>query len=520
MDLSIPLPPEVEKGNIEYKLHLKLCDYYKFEKLSAQMLWRLNEGKHVTCIPEATYYVGVMDNGSIGNETIQSVNESISVLEKVSNLCNAEIVSIDIKKITDYYIGIIKIKKYTTVVFKKDSRLIVLGDNFHGKSTLISVLTYSELDNGYGSARHNVLQYSHEIGSGETSSIKYEILGFNKNQIVNYSQKNINSWEDILLNSDKIISFIDLPGKQKFFKTTYFGLMTTMATNAIIVIDISCLHSCKDNIDKYNYLCTELNIPHFIVLTKIDLLKKNIVNDIVLTLKERYKNINIIPVSHVTGENINTVLSIIKNLQSEKKQKVIIKKGKQFMINNVSCVQDVGIVLSGIVLSGTIKVGDKLLLGPFGQQFHSVKIKSIHIKQLPSKILNEYDSGTVVIKVDSSLEHKKITKHMMLITIDKIQEFSSTFYIKVSLKKNMSFKKDIYMTMFSMNVIEQIKIISIQRKDNFLLVSAELRTKDIIRFIPNNRKIILKQNKNITVGTIYSTNILCSDIKKVDTGHV
>ena len=60
-----------------------------------------------------------------------------------------------------------------------DLRMAVLGNVDAGKSTLLGVLTQSELDNGRGRARLNLFRHLHEIQSGRTSSISHEILGFN-----------------------------------------------------------------------------------------------------------------------------------------------------------------------------------------------------------------------------------------------------------------------------------------------------------------------------------------------------
>lgn len=60
-----------------------------------------------------------------------------------------------------------------------DIRIAVLGNVDCGKSTLISVLTYDEPDNGQGRARLNLLRHIHEIQTGRTSSISKEIMGFN-----------------------------------------------------------------------------------------------------------------------------------------------------------------------------------------------------------------------------------------------------------------------------------------------------------------------------------------------------
>ena len=102
-------------------------------------------------------------------------------------------------------------------------RVAVLGGSDVGKSTLLGVLTQGEKDNGHGSARLNLFRHLHEIQSGRTSSISYEILGFDsKGSAMTYST--CRTAEEICDCSKKLITFIDLAGHQKYLKTTVFGL--------------------------------------------------------------------------------------------------------------------------------------------------------------------------------------------------------------------------------------------------------------------------------------------------------
>ena len=55
------LPPEIEEGNIEYKL--KLDNRNKIEKLATQMNWRLIEGYNMYNKHEAIYYLGITNDG-------------------------------------------------------------------------------------------------------------------------------------------------------------------------------------------------------------------------------------------------------------------------------------------------------------------------------------------------------------------------------------------------------------------------------------------------------------------------
>ena len=59
-----------------------------------------------------------------------------------------------------------------------DVRIAVIGNVDSGKSTMVGVMTKSIMDDGRGSARQKVFNFSHEAANGRTSSIGQEIMGF------------------------------------------------------------------------------------------------------------------------------------------------------------------------------------------------------------------------------------------------------------------------------------------------------------------------------------------------------
>lgn len=56
--MSEILPPEIEEGNVEYKLKLGNLSDERLEQLTTQLKWRLAEGHG-----EALYQLGVSDAG-------------------------------------------------------------------------------------------------------------------------------------------------------------------------------------------------------------------------------------------------------------------------------------------------------------------------------------------------------------------------------------------------------------------------------------------------------------------------
>lgn len=234
------LPPEVERGNIEYKLKLIDPSPTRFEHLVTQMKWRLQEG-----LGEAIYEIGVADNGSMNGLTDEEMSKSLDTLKAMAQRLGASITIIRTREIRRSDEGN-EAKRTAEVLVRKvpddaqfiDIRIAVLGNVESGKSSLISVLTHGELDNGRGKARLNLFKHLHEIQSGHTSSINNEIMGFNNTgEAQNFA--NCRNFDEILENSSKIITFIDLAGHQKYMKTTVFGLTGYAPDFVCLVINAS-----------------------------------------------------------------------------------------------------------------------------------------------------------------------------------------------------------------------------------------------------------------------------------------
>ena len=71
--------PQVEEGNIEYKLKLVNPSKSRFEHLVTQMKWRLQEGEG-----EAIYEIGVADNGMLAGLTEQEMKASLETLNSMA----------------------------------------------------------------------------------------------------------------------------------------------------------------------------------------------------------------------------------------------------------------------------------------------------------------------------------------------------------------------------------------------------------------------------------------------------
>lgn len=526
MDKKIPiLPQEVEEGNIEYKRKVSFLNHDKFNKFRTQLIWRLDEGKKLSGNEEAVYYIGIEDNGAISGENIENIEKSINNFNKVTSSCNVEIYSTQIKNTADGIYTILKIRRFSNNYFENDTKIALLGASNNGKSTFLGILTYDILDDGIGISRDNIFRHTHEKQNGNTSSIKYEIIGYNENRYINYNSGYIGSWEYIVKNSKKIINLIDLPGNSKYLKTILFGLMAHRPDYVLIFISLI-EYNEKNEIDLdtelYINLCIKLGLRFSLVFTKNDLInsdnkddiidkfcsKINLDNNIIYQVKdENDLNIignidNIIPlfnISNVTGNNIDLIKFQLKNLNKYPNVKTFKdENGVEFMINDLFFVPDVGNVVSGILDEGVIHIGDKLLIGPLNQTFYNVKIVSIHKKQVPSKTLFQGEIGSLVIKIDHKLT---INKHLMIISTDKLFHLKNKFKIKIKKDNYTELKKDLQLMVFCRNVYDSITINEII--DDHLDVTIDVKFhNENLQFIKNNEYVVIRYNNNIIVGNV------------------
>ena len=87
------------------------------------------------------------------------------------------------------------------------------------------VLTRGQLDNGRGLARGHCFRHKHEVDNGRTSSVSQLTLGFGTNgSVTNYSSVRPHTQEEVLKESSKLVTFVDLCGHERYLKTTVFGL--------------------------------------------------------------------------------------------------------------------------------------------------------------------------------------------------------------------------------------------------------------------------------------------------------
>ena len=432
-DILNKLDCEKEYGNIEYKRELLNLDQDKLNKRITQMKYRIYEG-----LGEALYFIGVADDGTLLGLNNEEYIESVNNLTLIASNIDCNVIKISESNKKNFYIGEFLIRENDKNYL--DIKIGVAGNVDSGKSTTIGTLTKGILDDGRGKARVHVFNYKHEIVTGRTSSIGHQIMGYDNNGNIINSNKN-NSWADIASQAVKLISFYDLAGHEKYLRTTIYGLTSIYPDYCLIMIgaNMGINHMTREHIG----LCINLKIPFIILVTKIDIVPENVLAETMMKINNMCKNrvrkipyiikntddiinvvkniksdsiVPIIQISNVTNYNLDLVKTFFNLLPIRNDYIQNINKPVELLVDNTYSVTGHSTILSGMLRSGTIKINDNLLIGPFSDStYRQVKVRSIHINY---KDLKEAKAGSFVCISLKNITRREIKKGMILISDD------------------------------------------------------------------------------------------------------
>ncbi len=345
------LDQEIEEGNIEYKRCLINIDDRRREEFISQMLWRLKEGNG-----EAIYYLGVEDDGTFYNWNKNEIKQTIESFKKIVSIAKLKIV-----RITKNYYTNNQNKKnyYLKVVIRENQRLLpekrifIFGESGIGKTTFLANLICNRIDE---EARLYLLNHKHEMIEKKTSS-------FNYNHIIHDDIK----WV-----------FIEGPGDDKYKKTRNKLLLSFGSS-----IDLCIFVEDWKWKDYYIDFLKQMDIPYITI---------NIHNH-----ENRFPLYNCKQLID-KNEFFSNIKSLCKSSKvSEELEYVVL----QYFTN-----PDVGIILSGILKSGTL-IENKKYLFFLNNKSYDIIIKSIHIDSKPINKISGPKTVSLCIQFNDEIVNVK-----------------------------------------------------------------------------------------------------------------
>lgn len=496
----------------------------QFDLLLHKLKERLEEGHG-----ETIYEIGVGD-GTASGLNAEDLKASADSLKLLAETCDADVVLLREKPAEEGTVAEYLVRVRADENDFMEVRVAVVGNVDAGKSTLLGVLTHGELDNGRGMARQRLFRHKHEMESGRTSSVGNDILGFDsKGDVVNKPDSHGGGldWSRICQKSSKVITFIDLAGHERYLKTTIFGMTGHVPDFAMLMIgsNAGIIGMTKEHLG----LALALNVPVFVVVTKIDMCPANVLQDTMKLLTRILKSPGcrkipvivqnpddvvvsatnfvservcpIFQISNVTGENLD-LLKMFLNLLSIRAH---FKRDEpsEFQIDDTYSVPGVGTVVSGTCLRGTIRLNDTLLLGPdpLGQ-FQPIQVKTIHRKRMPVGELRAGQTASFALK---KIKRSQIRKGMVMVDKQVKPQACWEFEAEVLVLHHPTTISTKYQAMVHCGSMRQTATIIHMDKDH-------LRTGDkaMVRFrfikqpefVKPDTRMIFREGRTKAVGTI------------------
>ncbi|XP_011352701.1 GTP-binding protein 1 [Pteropus vampyrus] len=497
----------------------------QYDSLLRQMWERMDEG-----CGETIYVIGQGSDGTEYGLSEADMEASYATVKSMAEQIEADVILLRDRQEAGGRVRDYLVRKRVGDNDFLEVRVAVVGNVDAGKSTLLGVLTHGELDNGRGFARQKLFRHKHEIESGRTSSVGNDILGFDsEGNVVNKPDSHGGSleWTKICEKSTKVITFIDLAGHEKYLKTTVFGMTGHLPDFCMLMVgsNAGIVGMTKEHLG----LALALNVPVFVVVTKIDMCPANILQgkclqlleillsgpsccshpvsgrgwppDFFLSLLPARRMCPIFQISNVTGENLD-LLKMFLNLLSPRTS-YREEEPAEFQIDDTYSVPGVGTVVSGTTLRGLIKLNDTLLLGPdpLGN-FLSIAVKSIHRKRMPVKEVRGGQTASFALK---KIKRSSIRKGMVMVSPRLNPQASWEFEAEILVLHHPTTISPRYQAMVHCGSIRQTATILSMDKDC-------LRTGDKatvhFRFIKTpeylhiDQRLVFREGRTKAVGTI------------------
>ncbi|XP_028308699.1 GTP binding protein 1, like isoform X1 [Gouania willdenowi] len=520
--------PNGESGDVldlSSKLVLVSPTGEQYDCLLRHLRERIDEG-----CGETIYVVGMGSDGGDYGLDEKDMEASVATVRSLCEQIEADLIFLRERvdtggKMRDYLI-----RRRVGEQDFLEVRVAVVGNVDAGKSTLLGVLTHGELDNGRGFARQKLFRHKHEMESGRTSSVGNDILGFDQDgEVVNKPDSHGGGldWTTICEKSSKVITFIDLAGHEKYLKTTVFGMTGHLPDFCMLMVgsNAGIIGMTKEHLG----LALALNVPVFVVVTKIDMCPANILQETLKLLQRLLKSPGcrkipvlvqnkddvivtasnfssermcpIFQISNVTGENMELLKMFLNLLSSRTTYNN--DEPAEFQIDDTYSVPGVGTVVSGTTLRGLIRLNDTLLLGPdpLGT-FIQITVKSIHRKRMSVKEVRGGQTASFALK---KIKRSSIRKGMVMVSPKLMPQATWEFEAEILVLHHPTTISPRYQAMVHCGSIRQTATILTMNKDCLRTgdkASVHFRFIKTPEYLHCDQKLVFREGRTKAVGTI------------------
>ncbi|KMT21565.1 selenocysteine-specific translation elongation factor [Clostridium cylindrosporum] len=217
--------------------------------------------------------------------------------------------------------------------------------------------------------QHIIVGTAGHIDHGKTSLIK-ALTGRNTDTLSEEKERGISinlGFTYFDFKSGKRAGIVDVPGHEKFIKNMLAGISGIDIVLLVIAADEGIMPQTREHLNILELLDIKKGI---VVLTKKDMVDEEWLEMIKADIKEEVsstflKDAPIVDVSSIMKEGINDLIELIDKMTDEVEDKDLHTEFR-LPVDRVFSVSGFGTVVTGTLISGTIKEGDECTVYPEG----------------------------------------------------------------------------------------------------------------------------------------------------------
>ncbi|WP_207589500.1 GTP-binding protein [Halomontanus rarus] len=511
---------EQDGGSIEFKERLTrnvhLADGRR-ESLAAQLRHRVLSGDG-----EATYVVGVTDDGGLAGIDPDTFSESMDVLSLLAEEADAHIDDVQTWGVKDGLVGVATV--CDGAVLETDDEHVVVGTAGHvdhGKSTLVGSLVTGRADDGDGATRAFLDVQPHEVERGLSADLSYAVYGFDDDGPVHVRNPNRKADRaQVVEEADRLVSFVDTVGHEPWLRTTIRGLVGQKLDYGLLVVaaDDGPTRTTREHLGVL--LATDL--PTIVAITKVDAVSDDRADEVEREVEALLREVGKSPLSvdrhgvDAAVEEIgDTVVPIVRtsavtmdgletlDVLFDRLPKTAGEDGEfRMYIDRSYSVTGVGAVASGTVMSGDVEAGDDLLLGPMSDgRFREVEVRSI---EMHYHRVDRAQAGRIVGIALKGVKEDVIERGMVLLPADADPNPVREFEAEVMVLNHPTRIGDGYEPVVHLETIGEAA--SFHPEDGRLLPGDTGETTVRFKFRPylveEGQKFVFREGRSKGVGTV------------------
>jgi len=265
--------------------------------------------------------------------------------------------------------------------------------------------------------QHIIIGTAGHVDHGKTALIE-ALTGYNGDELAEEKTRGITidlSFSNLEENG-KNIAFIDTPGHNKLIKNMISGAFGFNSALLVVAANEGIMPQTKEHLNVLKIVGVKSII---VALTKVDLADENIIiqreKEIQKLIKEH--DIELLDIAKTSIYNKESILNLKKLLFKIEEPPIIDEPFFRYYIDRIFSPKGVGTITTGTVISGNVKIGDKLQIAEFGKKSTIVKNIQIHGKNSKSATTHQ----RVALQLD--IPHTKLNKGYLLCSLGYFRGF-------------------------------------------------------------------------------------------------